>query len=459
MIIVKTVTMPTAEPPDAQAELEQAIHRVVASASRKKLVVAGPGAGKTHLFGKLIAAAEGEPKDRLVLTFINALKSDLHRNLGELSSVYTLHGYCQFLLRQSENLRRGLSKRFRCYPGLSHIIPLDWEWLCLSDAPHFIDLMRNLNCSAQQAQFYIARSNYYDAVDFDDSVYRTYAQLAADISNVPEYSLVLIDEFQDFNKMEASIIDLLADRNSIVIAGDDDQALYSQLRSASWDHIRNRYEGGHYEIFELPFCLRCPEVIVNAVNDVLARAQAELRLNGRIPKPYRYYRPLKGEDSTKFPHIELVETSVQRLNANYFGRYVEQCVRAIPPDEFAIAAEKNEPVALIIASNPYGRQVEAHLLEAGLLTAKHAAELTDLQKALQILSEDPKSNLGWRIVLGCGDETVARSLVCKAHEGDLALVDVIPVSQRDKILSEATEWAQKTRQSILPTNQKRKRQV
>jgi superfamily I DNA/RNA helicase len=135
---------------------------------------------------------------------------------------------------------------------------------------------------------------------------------------VPEYTLVLIDEFQDFNKMEASVIDLLAERNSIVIAGDDDQALYSQLRNASWDHIRAHHVNGHYEIFELPFCMRCPEFIVGAVNDVILKARDAQKLNGRIEKPYRYYEPVKAEDSRRYPHIELIETTVQRANANYF---------------------------------------------------------------------------------------------------------------------------------------------
>jgi hypothetical protein len=391
------------ERPDTQAELNGAIHRIIASDSRKKLVVAGPGAGKTYLFSKLLAAAKGEPKQRY--------------------------------------LRNGLSAQFRCYPGLRHIIPQDWEWLCLSDPPHFIDLMRNLNCSAEQTAFYMDRTNYYDAVDFDDSVYRINLRLSADISKVPEYALVLIDEFQDFNKMEASIIDLLAGRNSIVIAGDDDQALYSQLRSASCDHIRARYLSGHYEIFELPFCLRCPEVIVNAVSDIIERARVERRLNGRIPKPYRYYEPVKGEDSARYPHIELVETTVQRLNANYFGRYIEQSVQAIPPAEFASAAEKNEPVALIIASNPYRQQVEAHLLEAGLLAKRDSVELTDRQKAFQILSDDPKSNLGWRIMLASADETVAQTLLRRAHEEGLALAEVMPASKREEILADARKWS------------------
>jgi superfamily I DNA/RNA helicase len=278
-------------PTDVVSELESVIEAILASTSPKKLVVAGPGAGKTTLFRKLIDAAEGEPRQRLVLTFINNLKGDLDRKLGDVSRVFTLHGYCQYLLRRNKTLRHGLSETFRCHPGLRDLIPKDWDFLRGGKTPQFVRLMRELSCPSEQAAFYLERTNYYDAVDFDDSVYRTYFQLAANKESVPEYTLVLIDEFQDFNKMEASIIDLLAESNSVVIAGDDDQALYSQLRSASWEHIRAHYVSGHYEIFELPFCMRCPEVIVGCVSDIIAKAHERKRLNGRIPKPYRYFEP------------------------------------------------------------------------------------------------------------------------------------------------------------------------
>jgi superfamily I DNA/RNA helicase len=224
--------------------------------------------------------------------------------LGDAAGVFTLHGYCHQLLHRHKELRGGLSADFRCYPDLVSLIKQDWEYLRESKAPHFVDLMRHLDCPAEQENFYLERANYYDAVDFDDSVYRVQSRLTVDGSLTPTYELVLIDEFQDFNKMEAAVIDALAEASSIVITGDDDQALYSQLRAASWDHIRAHYESGDYEIFELPFCMRCPEVIVAAVGDI-----------------------------------------------------IEECIRAIPEADVKLAAEKGEPVVLIIGSDPYRRQV------------------------------------------------------------------------------------------------------
>jgi ATP-dependent DNA helicase UvrD/PcrA len=425
---------------DVAKELKNAVDKILASPSTKKLVVAGPGAGKTTLFRQMLDASKGAAAEHLVITFINNLKSSLEKDLGDVAQVFTLHGYCQHLLYKQEQLRNGLSENFKCFPGLVSLIKTDWEWLKKSSAPQFVKLMRDLNCTAEQEEFYVQRANYYDAVDFDDSVYRTHQQLANNSALVPDYKLVLIDEFQDFNKMEAGIIDLLANKNSIVVAGDDDQALYSQLRDASWDHIRAQYLSGHYDIFELPFCMRCPEVIVGAVNDVLAKARKDKKLQGRIEKPFRYFEPVKGEDSRRFPNIELVETTVQRTNANYFGRYIEQCIRAIPPAEVELAQKKNEPAALIIGSNPYRRQVEEHLIEVGLVKAAKQDELTKMQKAYELLNEDPDSNLGWRIILSVEDQSMGRRVVSEAAETGDKLSDLIPDDYRQAKLEEAKKW-------------------
>ena len=116
-----------------EQELQAATDRILQSNSRKKLIVAGPGTGKTFIFGELLQQAAGQPDQRLVLTFINNLKDDLERSLGHLAHVATLHGYCQRLLYQHAELRGGLSGDFRCYPGLVSLIKQDWRWLRASN--------------------------------------------------------------------------------------------------------------------------------------------------------------------------------------------------------------------------------------------------------------------------------------------------------------------------------------
>ena len=269
---------------DPNVELRDAIQRVLDSSSRRKLVVAGPGTGKTTLFKELLALAPGDTNERLVLTFINSLRDDLEAALGDMASVYTLHSYCLGRLHARSELRAGLTDGFRCVPGLAHLIATDWELIVGTEVPTFVRQMRNLE-GKSQIPFYIDRGNYYDAVDFDDSVYRVYAQVSNGIDALSAYQLILIDEYQDFNALESAVIELLAMKSPILIAGDDDQALYSQLRDSSWQFIRSLRSGGEFEVFELPFCMRCTRVIVEAVNDVLDQAKRLAKLHGRIEKP------------------------------------------------------------------------------------------------------------------------------------------------------------------------------
>ena len=71
----------------------------------------------------------------------------------------------------------------------------------------------------------------------------------------------------------------------------------------------------------------------------------------------------------------------------------------ISEQDFKLAAEKNEPAVLVIGSNPYRRQVEEYLTETGLVTTDKKAELSDRERAFEILVQNGKSNLGWRIIL------------------------------------------------------------
>ncbi len=272
------------------------------------------------------------------------------------------------------------------------------------------------NVGEEELRFYFERANYYDAVDFDDSIYRTGAELKKHAESIPEYDSVLIDEYQDFNRMEADIIETLATHSPIVIAGDDDQALYSQLRGASWEHIRSLYKAPEYEVFELPFCMRCPEVIVGAVNDVISEARNIHRLGGRIEKPYKHFEPVKGKDSKLYPKIWLVETTVQRKNANYFGRFINEVIEKIPQPEIEEANKKGEPVVLIIGSRQYLRQVEDYLAEAGraIESREDYSSALSAERAFELLKKNPDSNLGWRIILEIRKRGLAVSYVREA---------------------------------------------
>jgi superfamily I DNA/RNA helicase len=422
-------------------ELRDRIEAVLRSPSAKKLVIAGPGTGKTTLFKKLLERTPGESKHRIVLTFINNLRDDLENDLAELAKVFTLHSYCMGLLHRNVALRGSLSSDFRCCPGLATLISDDWKLIKGSKAPQFIGQMRALS-EDNQIPFYLSRGEYYDAVDFDDSVYRTYVGLSSGHATPESYDLVLIDEYQDFNALEAGIIDALAEHSRIVIAGDDDQALYSQLRGASWEHIRHLSKTGEYEVFMLPFCMRCPKVIVDAVNDVLAKAEELNKLEERIEKPYKHFRPTKGADSVKYPKIVVVETSVQRQDANYMGRYLSEAITRIPADEIGTAASGGYPAALVIVAQPYRDQIVSHLEHEGhaICTRHDSGKKLSRDIGLSILKENAGSNLGWRIALAADTPSFLKDAVAATADGTKSFVDVLPSEYRELILAEVQTY-------------------
>lgn len=419
------------------AELKAALDAILLSTSRKKLVVAGPGTGKTTLFKELLSRAPGEADHRLVLTFLNNLKDDLEKDLAGQAKVYTLHSFCQGLLYRVTALRTGLSPNFRCCPGLASLIANDWKIINCSENPKFIVEMRELS-KENHIRFYLDRGNYYDAVDFDDSVYRVYNGYTSGFAQPGRFDLVMIDEYQDFNRLEAGIVEILGENNPIIIAGDDDQALYGQLRDASCDYIRTLKNRGEYEVFELPYCMRCPKVIVEAVNEILSKARVNHKLEARIEKPYKYYPPAKGVDSTKYPKIINVETSVQRKKINYMGRFIEQEIRLIPQEEIEAAGKGGYPTVLVIVANPYRDQIVDYLEAAGfdIDTSSKSDNNLNRNAALSILKQNQDSNLGWRIILEIDKPLFLNNVIIATAKGINQLVNEVPVDYRNAILAE-----------------------
>jgi hypothetical protein len=431
-----------------EAKLKAAIDLILLSRSRKKLVIAGPGTGKTSLFKRILEAADGGLNRRLVLTFNHNLREDLETELDGLAGVFTLHSYCLGLLYRHPKLRGRLSSDFRCCPGLASLVKDDWRFIKNSEAPQFVREMRDLS-KENHIPFYLERGAYYDAVDFDDAVYRVYERLACGSVVSEQYDLVLVDEYQDFNGLEAAFIEILGRRSPLVVVGDDDQALYSQLRGSSWDYIRSLYGSSEYEKFELPFCMRCPKVVVEAVGDVTARARDLHKLGGRIQKPYKYFAPAKEADSEKYPKIVVVETTVQRKTCNYMGQYIAQEIARIPPDEIEAAIKDGYPSALVIVNKPYREQIVGYLenRDIPIDTRRVSPDKLDREQGLSILKEDPTSNLGWRIVLYVDAPPFAADAIIQSTDGGRPLVDILPEDFQSQVLAAVAAYEPPTDES------------
>jgi len=367
----------------AICQRQKYVDAVVAATTRHKIVVAGPGTGKTHLFRPVLDAK----KNTLTLTFVNALVEDLSLELCGLSEVRTLHG---FALQQ---LKKITQEAVKVFSKLSVVIRQDAEVL-LGDAVDFDALFHNKSDPDEHIEFYRRRRVYYGHYGFSDMVYAAVRLFEERPDTIPVYSRVVVDEFQDFNALEVSLIDLLASKSPVLLVGDDDQALYENLKSASAQHIRQRYGDAtsEYHSFVLPYCSRSTRVIVDAASDVISGAVESGCLRGRIDKPFQYFDdPEKDKESERNPWLVY-----SQMYARQIPWFIQKRV-----EEIAKEVREKFTVLLISPTRTQSRQVVSALRKKGFenvhyMEKRKSAEPT-LLEGLNLLLEDPASNLGWRV--------------------------------------------------------------
>ena len=227
------------------------------------MVLAGPGSGKTtvitHRIKNLIEKAEVRPENILVVTFTKAAAISMQKRFstlmnggkGQLVTFGTFHSVFYKILRKSRRYEATeiLSERqktdyIREIIGRYGISSND-----ISELPqNIINDIGNIKGNMLNAQEYepscckkedfIKVYNAYNLelkkdgkMDFDDILRECYLLLCENHTILEQwrelYKYILIDEFQDINRIQMNIIELLASPlNNIFVVGDDDQSIY-----------------------------------------------------------------------------------------------------------------------------------------------------------------------------------------------------------------------------------------
>ena len=236
------------------------------------LVIAGAGSGKTRTLTYRVAylLEQGIPPERiLLLTFTNKAAGEMMRRVADLLGTElpalwggTFHSIGARILRiHAETL--GYRRDFTI---LDRDDAKDLIKACVADAgietkgthfpkPEVLNEIFSLAVNTQKsageilesqfsyfAQFaekisdvsqrYIARKKASNAMDFDDllSLWLKLLQENADAREMYQrrFQFILVDEYQDTNKLQGDLIDLLAARHhNVMVVGDDAQSIYA----------------------------------------------------------------------------------------------------------------------------------------------------------------------------------------------------------------------------------------
>ena len=368
--------------PNHELIRKQITDNILNDNSNKIIILAGPGTGKSYLF-KLICEknVSSGKKNNLVLTFINELVDDLSRDLYKLSDVKTLHSFALGLIPGNKKI----------FLKLGDIIEEDYE-VVNNEKIDYKYIFCNMIDEKDKLDFYSKRRKYYDYFSPNCSVYTLIKIFENNHHKIPKYSHILIDEFQDFNKLESTLIDYLSQQNPILIVGDDDQSLYA-FKYADPSDIRAKFNSDVFKSYNLPYCSRCPQVTIDAFERVIQSAQSQGFLGERMAKQFIYY-PSKDKDGFSASNNKIIvkKEVFQTKNAYNIIHEIEK--------NFDPRCE-HLPSVLIIC--PLRRQIEP--LEKALrkkgfknVDASQKYENDQLIDGINLLLADSKNNLGWRIL-------------------------------------------------------------
>jgi len=266
---------------DYAKELNEQQHAAVTALPGPALVIAGAGSGKTRTLTYRVAylLEQGIPGDRiLLLTFTNKAAKEMMRRVADIlgadmSSLWggTFHSMGNRILRRNAD-RLGYRPDFTI---LDREDTKDLLKACMEDAKIDIkatrfpkpEVLGDVFSMAANTQRSIARilEEEYDyflalaaqiqdvherfavrkrasnVMDFDDLLV-LWLKLLQDHEEARElyqrrFQFILVDEYQDTNKLQSDIIDLLGARHhNVMVVGDDSQSIYS-WRGANFQNI------------------------------------------------------------------------------------------------------------------------------------------------------------------------------------------------------------------------------
>lgn len=228
-------------------------------------VVAGPGTGKSFAMKRRVARlleTGTDPQRILPVTFTRVAAEDLHRELVGLGVAgcqnlngTTLHALSMRMLSRNEVLAtigrvaRPLNA-FEIQPleadlAAAHggkrvlrrkIKAFEAAWARLqSDQPGWTQTVEDQNAEDDL----IAWLRFHEAMLIGEIVPQLHRYLRANpgAPERAEFTAILVDEYQDLNRCEQKVIELLSDSADVCVVGDDDQSIYS-FKYAHPDGIR-----------------------------------------------------------------------------------------------------------------------------------------------------------------------------------------------------------------------------
>ncbi len=460
-------------------------HEAVTLDGSSALVLAGAGSGKTRVLTTriafLVATHKASPHGILAVTFTNKAAREMLTRISAMLPINTrgmwvgtFHGLCNRLLR-AHHREAELPSTFQILDSADQLsvvkrvikaMGVDDEKFPPKQAQHFINANKERGLRASRveahdpftqrmAEIYAA----YDAqcqkegvVDFAELLLRTCELLGRNAALREHYQSrfahILVDEFQDTNRLQYQWLQLLTGPGAKVLAvGDDDQSIYA-FRGADVGNMREFQRDFGDTVIRLEQNYRSQGNILEAANALIANNRGRLGKNlwtdAGAGERIRVYRAPSDLDEAAFVVEEA--RALQR--------------EGVPLNDVAVLYRSNAQSrviesALFNAGMPYRvygglRFFERAEIKHALAYLRVAAQPEDDGAFLRIVNFPPRG-IGARSLETLAEAAHGRPLLQTARESAgagrggaaltsfVALVDVLGEKLRDLPLHEAVD--------------------
>jgi len=391
-------------------------YEIAASLNEHVRVVAGPGTGKSYAMKRRVARLLENGVDSqsiLPVTFTRVAAEDLHRELVGMQvpgceglEGKTLHSLAlRTLMRHHVLTATGRVPRplniFEIKPlesdlaarhgGLKNVrermSAYESAWARLQhDDPGYVQ-------SQEDADFQIdllSWLRFHSAMLIGEVIPQLHAYLSGNpaAQERTEYSHILVDEYQDLNKAEQGVIDLLSDNAEVCIVGDDDQSIYS-FKHAHPEGIQDWTEA-HEDAADLSLydCRRCPTQVVEMANALIANNVSHPEERVLVPMP------ANGPGVVQIIQYQHLEEEILGV-ANMISDMVDQ---GVPPGDIIVLAQRGA-IGTPIYEELVQREIPA---ESYYAQAELDAEEAQRRFALLKLFVDREDRVALRWMLGLG---------------------------------------------------------
>mgnify|MGYP004544448807 FL=1 len=406
------------------------------------LVIAGAGSGKTkvltHKIAYLIGEKQVKPWNILAITFTNKAANEMKERIGNLVGdvaadiwMGTFHSICVRILRRFID-RIGFDSSFIIFDtsdqrtlvkaciksiGLDDKMFTDRSVLSeISNAknemlePDQYTVRANGDFRKEKIalvyEMYQKRLKENNAIDFDDIINYTIKILMQNPDIFEYYSdkfhYVLVDEYQDTNKAQFTLVTMLASKNgNITVVGDNDQGIYS-FRGADISNILNfERDFPGTKIIKLEQNYRCTGNILKAANAVIKNNEVTYKKElwtenevGNLPAVY----------SAKNEYDE--------------GTYIAQQIEHLRREEYY----KYSDFAILYRMNTQSRAIEEILRRESIpykiiggLKFYERKEIKDIISYLRLI-QNPSDNLSLKRIINEPKRGIGKTSLDKIEE-------------------------------------------